>query len=27
MPAWNEILGEQKIHVVSAYVYSLSQNK
>ena len=25
MPAWNEILGEKKIHVISAYVYSLSQ--
>ena len=25
MPAWKDILGEQKIHVVSAYVYSLSQ--
>ena len=27
MPAWKEILGEDKIHVVSAYVYSLSQNQ
>jgi len=26
MPAWKEILGEQKVHVISAYVYSLSQN-
>ncbi|WP_448565386.1 cytochrome-c oxidase, cbb3-type subunit III [Thalassotalea ganghwensis] len=25
MPAWNDILGEKKIHVISAYVYSLSQ--
>jgi cytochrome c oxidase cbb3-type subunit 3 len=25
MPAWKDILGEQKIHVISAYVYSLSQ--
>jgi cytochrome c oxidase cbb3-type subunit 3 len=25
MPAWNDILGEQKIHVISAYIYSLSQ--
>jgi cytochrome c oxidase cbb3-type subunit 3 len=25
MPAWKDILGEQKIHLVSAYVYSLSQ--
>lgn len=24
MPAWKEILGEDKIHVVSAYIYSLS---
>ena len=24
MPAWSEILGDDKIHVVSAYVYSLS---
>ena len=24
MPAWKEILGEEKIHVISAYVYSLS---
>ena len=27
MPAWNEILGEQKIHVLTAYVYSLSHKK
>ena len=26
MPAWQDILGEQKVHVISAYVYSLSQN-
>jgi cytochrome c oxidase cbb3-type subunit 3 len=26
MPAWDKILGEQKVHVISAYVYSLSQN-
>lgn len=25
MPAWHKILGEQKVHVISAYVYSLSQ--
>jgi cytochrome c oxidase cbb3-type subunit 3 len=25
MPAWDKILGEQKVHVISAYVYSLSQ--
>lgn len=25
MPAWKNILGEEKIHVISAYVYSLSQ--
>lgn len=24
MPAWNKILGEEKVHLVSAYVYSLS---
>ncbi|WP_191603262.1 cytochrome-c oxidase, cbb3-type subunit III [Marinomonas algicola] len=24
MPAWNEILGEDKVHIVSSYVYSLS---
>ena len=27
MPAWKEILGEDKVHVVSAYVYSLSQKQ
>ncbi|WP_206485822.1 cytochrome-c oxidase, cbb3-type subunit III [Thalassotalea sp. G2M2-11] len=26
MPAWKNILGEQKVHVISAYVYSLSQD-
>ena len=26
MPAWKDILGEEKIHVVTAYVYSLSQD-
>ena len=26
MPAWIDILGEQKIHVITAYVYSLSQD-
>lgn len=26
MPAWKNILGEEKVHVISAYVYSLSQN-
>jgi cytochrome c oxidase cbb3-type subunit III len=25
MPAWQELLGEEKVHVISAYVYSLSQ--
>ncbi|SEL92326.1 cytochrome c oxidase cbb3-type subunit 3 [Colwellia chukchiensis] len=25
MPAWQHILGEEKVHVISAYVYSLSQ--
>jgi cytochrome c oxidase cbb3-type subunit III len=25
MPAWNEFLGEGKVHLLSAYVYSLSQ--
>ena len=25
MPAWDKILGEEKVHVISAYVYSLSQ--
>lgn len=24
MPAWDKILGEEKIHVISAYIYSLS---
>jgi len=27
MPAFNETLGEDKVHVVAAYVYSLSHNK
>lgn len=27
MPAWSEILGDDKIHVISAYVYSLSNDK
>ena len=27
MPAWKEILGEDKIHLLTAYVYSLSQDK
>ena len=26
MPMWKGILGEQKVHVISAYVYSLSQD-
>jgi len=26
MPAWNDILGEEKVHVISAYIYSLSQD-
>jgi len=26
MPAWSKILGEEKVHVISAYVYSLSQD-
>jgi len=26
MPAWANILGEEKVHVISAYVYSLSQD-
>jgi len=26
MPAWKNILGEEKVHVISAYVYSLSQD-
>ena len=25
MPPWKDILGEEKVHVISAYVYSLSQ--
>ncbi len=24
MPAWNDILGEEKVHIISAYVYSLT---
>ena len=24
MPAWKDILGEEKSHIVSAYVYSLT---
>lgn len=27
MPAWKDILGENKIHLVTAYVYSLSKQK
>lgn len=27
MPAWKDILGENKIHLVTAYVYSLSQDQ
>ncbi|HEX5361022.1 MAG TPA: cytochrome-c oxidase, cbb3-type subunit III [Fluviicoccus sp.] len=27
MPAWKDTLGEEKIHLVAAYVYSLSQGK
>ena len=27
MPAWKDILGEDKIHLLTAYVYSLSQDK
>lgn len=27
MPAWGNILGEDKVHVISAYVYSLSNKK
>jgi len=26
MPPWKEILGEEKVHLISAYVYSLSQD-
>ena len=27
MPAWNKVLGEDKVHVLSGYVYSLSLDK
>lgn len=27
MPAWAEVLGEDKVHLISAFVYSLSQEK
>ena len=27
MPAWKDILGEEKVHLVAAYVYSLSHKK
>jgi len=27
MPAWKDILGEDKVHLLTAYVYSLSQGK
>jgi cytochrome c oxidase cbb3-type subunit 3 len=27
MPAWKSFLGEEKSHIVAAYVYSLSQPK
>ncbi len=27
MPAWKDVLGEEKVHLISAYVYSLSQEK
>lgn len=27
MPAWKDILGEDKVHLLTAYVYSLSQEK
>ncbi|MGI9277262.1 MAG: cytochrome-c oxidase, cbb3-type subunit III [Endozoicomonas sp.] len=27
MPAWKDILGEEKVHLVSAYIYSLSKDK
>ncbi|MDP2634814.1 MAG: cytochrome-c oxidase, cbb3-type subunit III [Pseudoalteromonas sp.] len=27
MPAWKDILGEEKVHLLTAYVYSLSQDK
>ncbi|MDX2370601.1 MAG: cytochrome-c oxidase, cbb3-type subunit III [Colwellia sp.] len=26
MPAWKDILGEEKVHVISSYIYSLSQD-
>ncbi len=26
MPSWKNILGEEKVHVISAYIYSLSQD-
>jgi cytochrome c oxidase cbb3-type subunit 3 len=26
MPPWKDILGEEKVHVISAYIYSLSQD-
>jgi cytochrome c oxidase cbb3-type subunit 3 len=27
MPAWKDILGEEKVHVIAAYIYSLSNKK
>ncbi|MEM6508107.1 MAG: cytochrome-c oxidase, cbb3-type subunit III [Pseudomonadota bacterium] len=27
MPAWKDILGEEKVHLLTAYVYSVSQDK
>ena len=27
MPAWEEVLGEDKVHLITAFVYSLSQDK
>ncbi|WP_299495383.1 cytochrome-c oxidase, cbb3-type subunit III [uncultured Shewanella sp.] len=27
MPAWKDVLGEQKVHVITAYVYSLSHKE
>ncbi|MGB0895628.1 MAG: cytochrome-c oxidase, cbb3-type subunit III [Parashewanella sp.] len=27
MPAWKDVLGEEKVHVITAYVYSLSHQK
>lgn len=27
MPAWKDILGEDKVHILTAYIYSLSQDK